>query len=316
MARRDGLITSSASTPVDSAHLVTDSSTVSTDDVIVLTVLMPGAAREPIIFRENGAALRMALVPRQSINVLSSDWEVPGIYLLLFPATLDEVTELGRRPRVYVGKTGPGGLRSRLQTHAHQKPNWTRALIVARDTSAGFNSAQAGWLEGRVWSVARAAAQTELVNGNQPRDETLEPYERSWLEGTIEPIRQVMRLIGYPLDPADDDPVTAAGPRRHHGVTIRHLIEARLLVAGDTIEYTGRGHEGALAVLQADGSILLNDAQYSSPSAAGAAIRGGAVNGWERWARRDDSGDLVSLGEIRARLRAPMTEREPDGNVR
>lgn len=285
--------------------MVTDSCRVSTDDVTVLTVIMPGAAREPIVFRENSAALRMALVSRESINLLTGEWEVPGIYLLLFPAAQDPMTARERRPRVYVGKTGPGGLRSRLQTHAHQKLGWTRALLVARDTSAGFNSAQAGWLEGRVWSVASAAAHVELDNGNQPRDETLDSYERSWLEGTIEPIRHVMRLVGYPLDPADDDPVIEPGVRRHHGVTIGRLIEAGLLVAGDTVEYTGRGHEGTIAVLEADGSILLNGTHYSSPSAAGAAIRGGAVNGWEYWAQRDGSGNLVSLGEIRAKLRAP-----------
>lgn len=114
-----------------------------------------------------------------------------------------------------------------------------------------------------------------------------------------------MRLIGYPLDPVDDAAVGAAGPRRHHGITLSQLIAAGLLLPGSQIEYTGRGHQDRVATIESDGSILLDGTRFASPSAAGAAVRGGAVNGWEYWAQRDAAGDLVPLGVIRTGLQPP-----------
>ena len=271
-------------------------------DLTVLTVLMPATPREPMVILENGAALRMVVVNRESISQLEPEWETPGLYVLLYPVPDRANASPDRRPGIYIGKTGPGGLRGRLLTHSRARDGWLRALLIARDTSAGFNAGHVGWLESRLWSVADVAAQVRLVNDNRPRDETLELFERSWLEGTVEPIRQTMRLLGYPLDPPDDDP-PPKDPRKHHGVTVSQLMEAGILRAADEIEYTGRGHEGKRAQLESDGSIIVDGARFTSPSAAGAKVRGGAVNGWGVWARRGADGELVTLGELRARLK-------------
>jgi len=54
-------------------------------------------------------------------------------------------------------------------------------------------------------------------------------------------------------------------------------------------------------VVNADGSITWDRQTYATPSAAGAAVRGGkATNGWAFWAIETDSGK-VALATLRAR---------------
>lgn len=77
----------------------------------------------------------------------------------------------------YVGKA-PAGVRSRLLTHVAKKEHWNRALLVSRDTTFGFNSAQVGRLEGRLYDLLKAAGDVSLHNGLRPSDETLPPHER------------------------------------------------------------------------------------------------------------------------------------------
>ena len=275
------------------------------DEATPFTALIPQTPHEPAVIYNDHAALRMAVVERDAISLLDSQWDVPGVYLLLYPVREDGTFDL------YVGKASTGGLRSRVMGHKQAKPGWSRALFVVRDTTHGFHSAHVGWLEGRLCSVARAAARTQVVNGNQPGDDTLPAFERTALELTIAPIRQVMRLLGYPLDPEDDTqtPPKVAITRRYHGVTLADLIAANLLAAGQTLEFTWTGHEGTVAEVLPGGNLLVDGKTYSSPSAAGSAVRGGAVNGWDYWAIRDGSKNLVSLGELRALL--PTSAKPP-----
>ena len=259
--------------------------------------LIPQSPADPIVIYNDQAALRMALVEKEAITLLATDWERPGVYLLLYPIGPDGIFD------IYVGKASTGGLRSRMLTHKNVKPGWIRAFLITRDTTHGYNSAHVGWLEGRLWSLVKAAARAHLVNGNQPGAENLPAFDRATLELAISPIRQVMRLLGYSLAPEDEaTPVKAPGTRHYHGVKLLDLINGGLLAAGTTVELTWTGHEGTKATIEADGRLLLDGVSYATPSAAGAAVRGGIVNGWEYWAVRDANKDLVSLAELRAQL--------------
>jgi hypothetical protein len=267
------------------------------DEASPFTTLIPQSPLDPIVIYNDQAALRMAIVDKEAITLLGAGWERPGVYLLLYPIGPDGVFD------IYVGKASTGGLRSRMLTHKNVKPGWTRAFLITRDTTHGYNSAHVGWLEGRLWSLVKAAARAHLVNGNQPGTENLPAFDRATLELAISPIRQVMRLLGYSLAPEDEvTPVKAPGTKHYHGVKLIDLINAELLAPGATVEFTWTGFEGTTATIEADGRLLLNGVPYSTPSAAGGAVRGGIVNGWEYWAIRDANKDLVSLAELRAKL--------------
>ncbi|GAA4357542.1 GmrSD restriction endonuclease domain-containing protein [Microbacterium rhizosphaerae] len=79
------------------------------------------------------------------------------------------------------------------------------------------------------------------------------------------------------------DPQTKAGD----WVELKHLIEAGLLAGGDKLVATHRDFKGMEATVTADGAIDLNGKRYTSPSAAGLALRKRATNGWYFWAVAD-----------------------------
>lgn len=269
------------------------------------TALIPLEPEHPILIEYQPAALLMALVEPAHLRLLDETWERPGIYALLYPIAEDASFPL------YIGKAGTGGLKSRLGTHRGTKQGWIRALLVARDTRHGFNSAQVGWLEGRLWSLAKAGARTRLGNTVEPRDETLPTYERTALEAVLPPIVQVLRLAGYSLEPEDEPVVEAAGPgrvgtglrRSHFGVSVADLLRVGLLRPGQALEFTYSGFQGRVGQVEGDGRIAVEGQVHATLSAAAAALRGGATNGWEHWGTRDAAGNLVSLAELRAQLR-------------
>lgn len=86
---------------------------------------------------------------RRDVLNLSSAWASPGVYVLLGALGTESTTEL------YVGKAVK--VRDRLNHH-RTKPKlpWWRAVAVTRDTTAGFNSAEIGYLEGRLYSELSA----------------------------------------------------------------------------------------------------------------------------------------------------------------
>jgi hypothetical protein len=79
------------------------------------------------------------------------------------------------------------------------------------------------------------------------------------------------------------DPQTKAGD----WVELKHLMEAGLLTAGDKLVATHRDYKGKEATVTGDGAIELDGKRYTSPSAAGRALRQRATNGWYFWAVTD-----------------------------
>ena len=88
-------------------------------------------------------------------------------------------------------------------------------------------------------------------------------------------------------------------PEGHHGrvvdpqtkasdwVELKHLIDAEFLEPGAKLVATHRDFKGREAILTEGGEIALDGKRYTSPSAAGRALRGRATNGWYFWAVAD-----------------------------
>ncbi len=264
------------------------------DDALPLTALVPETASVPITVYDGTAALCAAIVERDGAHMLSSEWDVPGIYLLVDPILPDGSWGC------YVGKA-PAGLRSRLQNHLKHKDYWRRAILVRRDTTHGFNSAQVGWLEGRLYDLLDAAEFAQLHNGNRPSDETLPAYERATLEDSVVPITRILRLVGYSsASPGDSPPVPAGQTKSHFGVSVIALIEAGFLSPGAELVSINSAWP-AEATLSQDGSVVFNNQSYATPSAAAAAVKSGAANGWDFWAVTTDTGK-IPLSVLRSKL--------------
>jgi hypothetical protein len=89
----------------------------------------------------------MALVNRESVGLLDDSWAVLGVYFLLGPSDADP-----DRYRAYVGEVGRRTLLLRTKEHVGGKQWWSRALLIA-SASDEFNSAEIGWLEGRLYDA-------------------------------------------------------------------------------------------------------------------------------------------------------------------
>lgn len=264
-------------------------------DALPLTVLIPDNAAVPIEILDQHAALKMAVVDRIGFQALSHDWDSPGIYLLLDRHDADGAWG------VYVGKA-PAGIKSRLASHLRNKDHWYRAVLVRRDTTYGFNSAQVGWLEGRLYEMLMAAEDARLNNSNRPSDETLAPYDRQMLEMVVLPLQRLLRLIGHDPATSDDHAEVSTTRRtsRFYGITLDTLLEAGFVAEGAEL-VSNNGAWPATAKIGPGGTVIYNDVTYPAPSAAASAVKGGAANGWEFWAV-DDGVKRVTLGSIRAKF--------------
>ncbi len=259
------------------------------DDALPLTVLVPPAGGGPIALHIEAAALTVAVVDRGQVGQLVSDWDTPGVYLLF------QRTDGVARNKAYVGKAT--GLRKRMLGHERTKEGWERAILVARDTRHGFNSAQAGWLEGRLWELVQALPDIELENRQRPTDDTLRAFDLAALEQLILPIERVMRLLGFTQGQTLTGNTADGRPRRtttRHDVTIAQLLEAGELVAGSQLSSTAPKYP-ATATIQSDGTIACDGEIHASPSSAGCAVRRGkATNGWTFW-RLEDGRTLADV---------------------
>ena len=151
------------------------------ETIQLVTFSVPGSSVEPMPVKVAHSGLRMVLVSRESVGLLDESWKVLGIYFLL------GASDDSDRYRAYVGEVGKRTLIQRIKQHAGEKEWWSRALLIA-SASDDFNSAEIGWLEGRLYDVLNNAVACDVMNGNRPGDNSLSVGERGVLERYVEPV--------------------------------------------------------------------------------------------------------------------------------
>ncbi len=128
----------------------------------------------------------------EASRIDSADWAVAGVYILLGPATRPEA-KIRARP-------GMGNdVLFRLRQHPTENAWFTRA-VVARDIRQGWNSAEAGYLEGRLHDLCRDADGVEH-DFRRDHDGSLQSHEERLIERLYLPgIIGALRLAGVPID--------------------------------------------------------------------------------------------------------------------
>lgn len=150
-------------------------------------VLLPESAEAPEEIVLDSFALRLAIVQKGQHNKVSSHFERHGFYMLF-----SRLPNL--RYSVYTGKAGLQPVKGRISQH-QSKRDYDVAVMVVRDTTHGFNSAQVGWLEGRFVELFKNLPWAEVKNGPQPSDETLPAFEQEILNGFVDPICRVLDML-------------------------------------------------------------------------------------------------------------------------
>lgn len=279
-------------------------------DQLPLTVLVPETIETPVEVFDRHAALRIAVVENGGEKHIAPEWDQPGVYLL--------IGRLGEQHAwsAYVGKATE--LKSRIC--GHDKP-WYRAILVRRDTTYGFTSADIGWLEGRLHEMLETAENANLLNRQRPGDETLPPYDKQMLEQVVLPVQRLLRLLGHdPSPPGDTDDLPGKAQsksNRHYGIKLRQIIEAGLLEPGTPLTSTNGAWPANARVTQ-DGNVEVNGEEYSTPSAAAQAVKGGGTaNGWDFWAVTNKEGRRSTLALLRKKYgqkKEPQSSKPPRGS--
>lgn len=290
--------------------------------VTPVNVQIPASAAGPVVADFVEHALRVAYVNRHDAERMPiAEWSVPGVYVLL--------ADDGSR-QAYVGQAVD--LRKRLLQHRSvPKLNWSRAICIKRDTTHGFNSADIGYLEGRVAAEVNALDAVIVVEGKRDQDSTLPPHMQLSLDALVPSVMAALRLAG--VDTTRDDPVSKAhedaepvpddetpeavrpgteqggAPRRRGRIaypatrmlkegTVADLLAAGLLQAGTRL-YAQQGGKSGVAVVNTAGELVVDQLSFGSPSGAAAhALDLRSVNGWITWHLGNLSGPtLASLRE-------------------
>ncbi|UZF54068.1 excinuclease ABC subunit C [Gordonia polyisoprenivorans] len=271
--------------------------------VIAVNVQIPASTTAPVVADFTTHALRVGYFHRRDWqNLPADDWNVPGVYVLM---TTDGSGV------VYVGKSVK--LRGRISTHnSDPQIDWQRALVVKRDTSHGFTSADIGYLEGRLAAELAAIPGIAVHRGKEDRDETLPRHMELSLDELLGSILSAVRLAGLdvhkPADLPDEDedteePADAAADtavatgtssrrwRRTKKAKLPELVAAGLISAGTKL-HLSQGGTTATGTVSTQGEIVVDGVAYSSVSkAAQTALNSGrdeaaqvlSSNGWITW---------------------------------
>lgn len=231
-------------------------------------------------------ALKMAVV--RDAKDLGDQWKSPGIYVLLG-------TPREGSWRAYVGKSNQ--LSGRFAQDRDFE--WYRALLVRH--SFGFDSAEAGWLEGRMHGLLEAGG-VELENTQRPGDPTLPASKQESLERYVEVIQDALVLLGYDLSGRrqvhSGQPVTPTAEVEYGEAGKVHRRLLHVVDVGTQIESTSPSH-GANATVEGTG-IRYDGELYNSLSAAAKAVTGDdTADGWSFWGLRLESGVVKKLKLVR-----------------
>ena len=255
---------------------------------------------EVIEILDRSRALRLAVVERESCSRLSGEWVTSGVYVLLWPFDKDQCF------KCYVGK---GNVKERLVQHRINRSGWIRAIAVSSNQRDGFDSAEIGWLEGQIHSQIQNSSRGEVENIQEPGDESVPAYNKAHLFSVVRGVEQVMRLLGYEL--ANEVEIEESQTRKRKTSTIgpvgiADLLSVNLLLDGDNLVSTN-GQWPAKARIEAPDAIVYNGIRYSTPSAAGVAVRdGGSTNGWTFWAVIR-SGQVIPLAVLRGEYESQVS---------
>jgi len=203
--------------------------------VIPVNVQVPSDTTAPVVADLPVQALRVAYVARRDLERLpEAEWGTPGVYVLL--------TDDGSG-QAYVGQAVH--LRKRLFQHRGKpKLGWRRAIAVKRDTSHGFNSAEIGYLEGRLAAEIGAIPGVQVIEGLKNLDTTLPSHHMLALDALLPGVFAALRLAGMDLlKDADvsDAPTPENGSKKSHTVipgTVADLVAGGLLRAGAELQRT------------------------------------------------------------------------------
>ncbi|VGO17003.1 hypothetical protein PDESU_05597 [Pontiella desulfatans] len=267
---------------------------------IFLTEGTPDGLRTAEISNWNGKAIAC---PRANINGFRTRPEIdsPGVYIL---SGSDPDTG---KPTIYIGEAE--SVRSRIANHTN-KDFWVSVTcFISKDEN--LTKAHVKYIEGQLIKQANDSGKVCLMNSSSS-GARLPEADAAEMDVFLEKIYQLLPILGIAhFTQIEEEPsprelfsckigsLVAHGRRTTNGFVVYKESQAVLKHRKSAV-HTKRMREslvenGILKELN-DHCIFTLDHEFSSPSAAGAAVRGGSTNGLTAW--KNSNGK--SLKEIEA----------------
>lgn len=228
----------------------------------------------------------------------------PGVYFLI-----GEDDELGRA-RVYVGEAE--NVAKRLSSKKHAERDFWVSVIVFVSKDQNLTKAHIKYIEGEI--IKRGQALDLLLDNSQASGAALPESDAADMDAFLTKIYQLLPVLGVRLfevpqrDAVPDDEwlyckikgLIAKGRRTSSGFVVLEDSQAVLDHRASAV-HTARSRdklvERGILVSRGDHLVFSRDYEFSSPSAAAAAVRGGSSNGLTSW--KNESGtrlrDLEAL---------------------
>ncbi len=214
----------------------------------------------------------------------------PGVYLLLGE---DE----DGFPELYIGEADDVG--KRIAQHDQGKDFWTHAVVFTASEDEGLDKAQTRYLEARLIELAKSRGQAKIKNQNQGSLPPLSEMDRADAEQFLENLLLCLPPLGVSfLGPKS--PKKQAGAQRFYLSSKGVHAEAELTAEGFVVKKGSQAVltqsyqrlrqrlvEAGILKIERDYYVFTRDYVFSSPSAAAAAIRGGATQGTTYWKTKD-----------------------------
>jgi uncharacterized protein DUF4357 len=231
--------------------------------------------------------------PRTELQelLLRPELENPGVYILL------GTNPSSNAPHAYIGEAEV--LRERLKQH-RSKEFWTSAIVfVSKDEN--LTKAHVRYLENRILSEAMAIGRFSLEQ-NLAGGSKLPESDKEDMEVFLERIRQLLPVLGSDILTRIVEPFAtkteetlvcriknaeAKGRRSKDGFTVlkESTAVANMRPSAQPWVHALRDQLLNEGILISTGDLLtfVKDAEFSSPSAAAAVVRGGNSNGLTEW---------------------------------
>lgn len=249
--------------------------------------------------------------PRSDLNSLLNRDELasPGIYLLT--GTDPEYGE----PVLYIGEAE--NVSKRLKQHAknEEKDYWVHtSAFVSKDEN--LTKAHTRYIEGKLIQAAIASKRVVLMN-SVSSGSSLPEADCAEMDVFIDRIQQLLPVLGIhhftaasttsvpaskpspDIEARDQQPtfhlvdrvVKASGRRSEEGFVVFQGSQVKLETTAScpegTIKIRQRLLEKGVIAQQGDSYFFTDDYEFSSPSAAGAFIKGRSTNGLTSWVTED-----------------------------
>ena len=265
----------------------------------ITTFFMLGSMRGPRYVQFDFSTLRLFVLPRIDLNVISEYEELstPCFYVLTGEDSGEQIA--------YIGQAA--SFKNRVVDHKQKKEFWDTAYVFVASDKESLTTTDVQYLEHR--SVIDAASIGNFImteNKQKPKKPTLSKHREATLERIFAEAKQLIDFVGCDIFVKYENTVENIFYIKAKGITAsgyydtqnhQFIVLKDSEVVPDSVDsYKNKAQReqkiSELTHVLAGKHKMKKDIAFSSPSGASGFILGRPSNGWDDW--RDKDGNKLN----------------------